>query len=112
MAYSFRGHTFQAALPGMFMPMVPPPQAVEDRSHIPYSDINYVDDAGDQLNPWQLTIYCTPAERSAILADRGLIGTLVTPDGTYANTKLSQIRAVGVLLDRTQYSLEVEFLVG
>jgi hypothetical protein len=111
-AYSFRGHTFKVNRSGMFAEMPPPPQRVEDRVHIPYSAKNIVQDGGDALSVWQVTIYCTPAERTAILADRGLIGSLVTPLQTYANAKLSQVSAQGVTIDREVWELQVEFICG
>lgn len=113
MAYSFRGHTFLAARPGdMWMPQPPPARRVESRSHIPYSDINLVEDAGADLRTWSLTVYVTGAELANLLADQGQVGTLVTPDATLTNCKLSQIGAKSTLHDRSLYSLEVEFILG
>lgn len=113
MAYSFRGHTFLASRPDdIWVSMPPPPERIEERSHVLYSAKNIIFDAGDGVSTWSLIIYCTPAERTAILSDRAKVGVLVTPDATYSNSKLSQIRDAGVLLDRTMYSLAVEFIVA
>jgi hypothetical protein len=111
--YSFRSHTFRAARPGdLFVSLPPPPERIEERTHVPYSAINIVDDGGDGLRVWQVTVYCTSSERTNILADRGQVGTLITPDETFPNSKLSQIRDAGALFDRSLYALSCEFLVG
>src|SRR6266536_1489911 len=99
--YSFKGHTFLVSRSGEFTATPPPPVRIEERAHVPYSDVNIIDDGGDGLSIWQATIYCTAAERTAILNDRGTVGQLVTPDHTYANTNLSQIGSQSVTLDRT-----------
>lgn len=113
MAYSFRSHSFLAERSGdLWVSIVPPPERIEDRAHIPYSAINIVDDGGDGLRIWAVVAICTAAERTALLADRGQTGTLVTPDGTFTNSKLSQIRDAGATFDRSLYRLSCEFIAG
>lgn len=111
-AYSFKGHTFKVERSGLFSDMPPPPPRIEDRAHIPYSPKNIVQDGGDDLIIWRPTIICTASERTALLVDRGTVGTLVTPLQTYANSKLSQILGQGVTQDRTTWQLQVEFICG
>lgn len=112
-AFSFRSHTFKVLSSGDVWESMPPlPERIEERTHVPYSAINVVDDGGDGLRIWPLTIVVTSSEMANILADRGLTGTLVTPDATYPNSKLSQIRSVRGTRARDEYALETEWIVG
>jgi hypothetical protein len=110
---SFRSHAFLIGRQGdVFVSIPPEPERIEERAHIPYSAINIIDDGGDGLRVWDVQVVMTAAEYTALKADRGQTGSLVTNDGTYSNSKLSQIRNAQASLDRDFYMANLEFILG
>lgn len=110
--FSFRGTAFYVEATGPWYPDVPPPERVEEVAHIPYSAVNIVDDGGDGLRDWEAVVIVAAAQVAGIEAARGQTGTLVTPRGTYANAKLSQLRGKAWLRDGTLCRYEALFHAG
>ncbi len=113
MAYSFRGTTFEVERSDIWVSSPPPPEPLESRRPLPFSDGKViVDDGGEGLRIWNVTILVLPAAKAAMEANRRQIGSLVTPDGTYANSKLSRLTDVKTTLGRERWSYSAEFIVS
>lgn len=110
--YSFRGTVFEVEASDIWVSTPSPPEVIESRRQVPYSSTVIVDDGGEGLSVWTFTMLVTPANKAAMIANRRQIGVLITPDGTYANCKLSQLRDAQVTRDRERWSYSAEFIVA
>lgn len=90
---TFRGTACELLADSDLVPAPPPAEVLESRRPIPYSGGKViVDDGGRGLSIWQVAIRVLAANVAAWLANVGQVGSLVTNDGTYANSKLSGLR--------------------
>jgi hypothetical protein len=111
--YTFRGTTFEVERSDIWVSSPPPAETLESRRPIPFSGGEViVDDGGEGLRVWNVTILVLPAAKTAMEANRRQTGSLVTPDGTYANSKLSQLREARPTLDRARWAYSAEFIVS
>lgn len=110
--FTFRSTPFYAEGAGPWFSEPPPPERIEERAHIPYSAINIVDDAGDGLREWQVTIIVESANVAGMEANLGQTGSLVTPRGTYSNSKLSGLRSKAWSRDGALCRYEANFIAG
>lgn len=110
--FSFRSTAFYVEGSGPWFSDPPPPERIEERAHIPYSAINIVDDGGDGFREWEAPMILASADVTAMEANRGQTGTLVTPRATYTNCKLSQLRSKQWTADGTLCRFEAAFVVG
>lgn len=112
MTYTFRGVTFEVERSDVWISSPPPPEPLESRRVIPYSNEVIVDDGGEGLRIWNVTILVLPGAKAAMEANRRQTGSLVTPDGTYANSKLSRLSESRTTLNRELWSFNAEFIVA
>lgn len=111
--YTFRGTTFEVEMSDLWVSSPPPPEPLEHIHLFPYSGGEVViDDGGEGPRVWNVTILVLPAAKAAMEANRRQTGSLVTPDGTYANSKLSQLADARTTLDRARWSYQATFIVS
>jgi hypothetical protein len=103
---------FYAEGAGPWYADVPPPERIEEVAHVPYSAINIVDDGGDGMRDWEIPIIVAAADVAAMEANRGQTGTLITPRGTWTNSKLAQLRGKQWTADGTLCRYEALFHAG
>lgn len=111
--YTFRGTTFEVERDDIWVSSPPPPETLESRRPVPFSGgVVIVDDGGPALRVWNVTILVLPGAKAAMEANLRQIGSLVTPDGTYANSKLSQLRDARTTFGRERWAYSAEFIVA
>lgn len=89
---SFRGTSFELLATTDWVPAPPPAEVIESRRNIPFSGGDViVDSAGRGLSVWNVDIRLDAADVAAMLANVDQTGSLVTNDGTFSNSKLSQL---------------------
>lgn len=89
---TFRGTPCELLADSDWVSAPPPPEVIESRRPIPFSGGEVIiDDGGRGLSVWQVAIRVLTANVAAWLANVGQVGPLVTNDGTFANSKLSQL---------------------
>jgi hypothetical protein len=111
--YTFRGVTFEVETSDIWVSSPPPPETLESVRPIPFSGGEVIiDDGGDGLRVWNVTILVLPAAKAAMEANRRQTGALVTPDATWANSKLSQLSDCRTTRDRARWSYSATFVVS
>ncbi len=90
---SFRGTQFELLAEDDWVPAVPPAEVLESRRPIPFSAGTVIVDSGGRgLSIWNVSIRLLTANVAAMLGNVDQVGSLVTNDGTFSNSKLSQLR--------------------